>query len=728
MPKIQTVTTNFTAGEFSPRLAGRVDLQQFNASAEKLENVVVLRQGGATMRPSMDYKGEIKSSSQTARIIPFVYSRSDAYLIELGNLYARFWKNGAPVETSPGVPYEIVTPWTQAQLAALDFTQRADTLIVCHPDVATQRLLRFSDTLWTCDAVPFDPPAVYEGGHRSATVDLTISNVAVGTGRTVTASGAFFLASDQGRVLSWGPGLATITGITSPTVVTARVDRAFSVAAIAGPGWLLEGSPETSVTPSQDEPVGATGTATLGADGWRTDDVGKIIELNGGLVQIESLDGVSPTTIANYRILRVLAAAVLVNRRAWQLLGPVWNEYDGYPASCTTHQQRLWLGGTARFPQTKWGSRSGLFFDFTPGTNDDSAVYKTFDSDDVNLMQYLVSSTELLAMTYGGEFRCQGGVEKPITQLNDQIKMLSRWGAELVRPEQAGEDVIYVQRGGKAIRAIRKNELDVLANQDVSVFSEHLFRDGVRSMSWEQTPEQVMWIATSAGKLVPFTYSSEQRTFCFASGNASGFVEWLATIPEGSIDATYALVRRTVNGATKRYIERLNWQVNPGQDSRVEVTLGAPALVFPGFDHLEGETVAVLADGSYQGNLVVTGGDITLQRAATTVSAGLPYTGRIRLQAPEVGTGTGTSQGQTQSTHRVLVRFLETIGCKVNGDEVGFRQFGAGILDQTPDPFTGFKDITSLGWDRENPLEITQEQPYPWTVLGVVRDFTVNQG
>jgi hypothetical protein len=728
MPKIQTVTTNLTAGEFSPRLRGRVDLQQFNASAEKLENVVVLRQGGATIRPSLDFKGEIKVSAQTARIIPFVYSRSDAYLVELGNLYARFWKDGALVESSPGVPYEIATPWTQAQLAALDFTQRADTLIVTHPDVATQRILRFSETLWTCDDVPFDPPAVYESGHRSEAVDLTISNVAVGTGRTVTASGAFFLASDQGRVLSWGPGLATITVYNSPTDVTVRVDRAFTAAAVSGPDWLLAGSPNTSLTPSTGDIVGALGTATLGAAGWRTEDVGKLIEMRGGLVQILSLDGGSPTTIANYRILRVLSSTSLVNQRAWSLLGSAWNPYDGYPATCTTHQQRLWLGGTARFPQTKWGSRTALFFDFTPGTDDDSAVYKTFDSDDVNLMQYLVAAGDLLGLTYGGEFECRGGVEKPITQLNDQIKQRSRWGSDPVRPETAGEDVIYVQRGGKAVRAIRKNELDVLVNQDVSVFSEHLFRNGVKSIAWEQTPEQVMWIATTDGKLLAFTYSNEQRTFCFASGNASGFVEWLATLPEGSIDATYALVRRTINGATKRYIERINWQSPPGQDCRAETTLGAPGMVFGGFSHLEGQTVAVLADDVYRGTAVVTGGDITLDREATTVSAGIPYTARIRLQAPEVGTGTGTSQGQQQAVHRVLVRFLETIGCKVNGQDIAFRQFGPGILDQPPQAFTGFKDVTNFGWDRESPIELTQEQPYPWTVLGVVRDFTVNPG
>ena len=91
MPKIQTISTNFTAGEFSPRLRGRVDVDKYNASAQLLSDVVVMREGGVTARPSLDYMGEIKSSAVAGRIIPFVYSTDTSYLIELGASVMRIW-------------------------------------------------------------------------------------------------------------------------------------------------------------------------------------------------------------------------------------------------------------------------------------------------------------------------------------------------------------------------------------------------------------------------------------------------------------------------------------------------------------------------------------------------------------------------------------------------------------------------------------------------------------
>lgn len=728
MPKLQVITTNFTAGEFSPRLRGRVDLERYNASGEVLQNVVVLRQGGVTIRPSRDYKGEIKSSAVAGRIIPFIYSRTDAYLLELGETVMRVWKAGALVESSPGVPFEIATPWTAAQLAALDFTQGADTLIVAHPDVPTQRIRRFGDALWTCDAVPFYPPALDEIGHGSDTISMTLSSATVGSSRTLTASAAFFQPSDVGRLFTSGAGLAAVDVYTSATAVTVSVKAVFATTALAAGTWTLEGTPSTSLTPSVANPVGANTTLTLAVDGWRSSDVGKFVEVNGGLVE---LTAVSSALAANGVIKRELTGIVAAPRDAWVLLGGAWNASNGYPSSCTLFQQRLWLGGTRKFPQTMWGSRSGLFFDFMPGTQDDSAVYKTIDSDDINVIQYLVSAGQLLTLSYGGEFDTRGGIEKPITQLNAQITQRSRWGCEAVRPEQAGRDVLFVQRGGRALRALFKGDIEGFDTRDVSVFSEHLLRDGVRSIAWEQTPEQVLWLATSAGALLALTYSDEQTTIAFTSGAHDGAVEWLATIPEGGGDATYCLTRYTVNGATKRYVERLNWLAPPGQDARKEATAGAATVTWSGFGHLAGKTVALLADDIHVGSGVVSaGGVITLPRPASKVSAGIPYSARVRLQAPEVGTGTGTAQAQAMSTNQVWVRFLETVGCKVNGQALTFRNFDQPLtLDQSVAPFTGIKDVMENGWlAGESPIELVQDQPYPWTVLSVVRSMTVNQG
>lgn len=728
MPKLQTIATNFTAGEQSPRLRGRVDLEKYNASAQELRNVFVFKQGGVSIRPPTKFIAEVKDSADITRIIPFVYSRTDAYLLELGDQYMRVFKNGAPVLSGMS-PYEVATPYTPAQLSAINYAQGADTMMAAHGSVPTQAIRRFADDRWTFSAASFVLGAVAEVGDRAA-VTMTISNVAVGAGRTLTASGAFFLAADVGRRVSWGGGVAIITAVGSATSATATVEVAFGATSAIGPGgWVLEGSPQDTCTASAASPIGLAITLTLSSNGWRSDAVGGVVEINSGLVRITS---VSSPTVLNGIVVAALNSTTGAPADAWTLRKPAWNAVDGYPKAVTFYQQRTWLANTERYPQTKWGSKTALYFDFTPGVADDSAVYKTVDSDEVNAIDYLRSSRNLISLTSGGEFETRGGIEKPVTQTNANITLRTRWGCEQVRPERVGDDLIFVERGGKTLRALVLGELEGFSSRDISVFSEHLMRQGLLSMAYEQSPESILWAATTDGMLLAITYNSEQNTVAFCSGSVGGEVEWVASIPDG----TYLLVKRTINGQTKRYIEQIDWgdwatsqEIRNAHDCRKEVS-GAPSDTWAGFDHLEGETVSVLADDIYVGDVAVAGGSITLPREATKVSAGLPYIARIRQQAPEVGTGTGTSQGQAVSVHRIQVRFHNTVGCDVNGDPLPFRQLDVpDTLDNPVAPFTGIKDVPLLGWNPgESPLVLEQSQPYPWTVLAIIRDFTVNAG
>ena len=215
--KTQSPAIKFHSRRIFPRLRGRTDIEKFAASAEKLENMVVFRQGGATMRPSADFKGEVKTSANITRLIPFIYSRVDAFVLEFGNTVIRVWRDGVLVESSPGVPLEITSPYASSQLADLDFTQGGDTLLVFHPSLPVRRLRRFSTAVWTFDVAPFDPPAIFEFGHASQTTTFTLSAATVGAGRTVTAANAgfTFLASDVGRTIISGAGSLTITAYTS---------------------------------------------------------------------------------------------------------------------------------------------------------------------------------------------------------------------------------------------------------------------------------------------------------------------------------------------------------------------------------------------------------------------------------------------------------------------------------------------------------------------------------
>jgi hypothetical protein len=719
VPKVQVSTTNFSAGEFSPELEGRADIEKFNSSVKLAKNVVVLKQGGATGRPAMQFLGAVKDNNYSTRVVPFIYNRSDSYILEFGNLYMRVWKNGARVGS-----YELTTPLTALEVANMDFSQGGDSMIITVGTRHPQRLRRFADDQWEISDAPFVPPALGEIGERPA-VALTLSASTIGAGRTATAASAAFLASDVGRTISSGVGTALITAYTDTQNVTITIQTAFPSTSLASEAWVIGESPMTTLTPSADSPVGAACTLTLSAAGWRAGDASGYVEVNGGLVKVTQF---TSDTVLQGTIVRELTSVTGAVGDSWALLLPLWNAFDGYPETCTFYQQRLWFGNTARYPQSIWGSRSALYFDFTPGTLDDSAVYKSAASDEINPIQFLCSGKSLVMLGYGAEFEGKGGIEKPVTQLNMQINVESEWGAAAVRPVTVGKEIIFAERTATALRSLFPAQVDGYESMDVSVYSEHLLRAGVKFITFEKRPYSVLWVGTNDGKLHAFTYNREQNTLAWCSGETDGEVEWGATVPEGAGDRTYISVRRVVGSNYVRFIERLNWDIERGRfDSMIESTGGGNVWACA---HLIGRTVDVVADGVYLGPHVVNGaGNVVLSRDASTVARGLPVESKLTLRAPEVGTGSGTSQGQAQSTNRVWVRLLRSVGLKVNGTAVPFRRLGASVLDQQVAEFTGLKEITTGGWAKgESDLDLVQDQGMPWTVLAVIRSFTVNSG
>lgn len=727
--KTSIVTTNFTGGELDPSLQGRTDLEKFASSAKQLSNFVVLKQGGITGRPPTVHKGSVKTPTETSRLIPFIYSSTTAYILEFGNQYIRVWKDG--VYTG----FEVATPYLDSQLTELKYTQSADTMIFFHPLWLPQRLLRFGDTNWTFGDAPIDPYPVGESGISSATITLTLTAL---TGAITITTGGFplFLQSDVGRSVAVNGSRATITTWVATGTVLATINTAFTSLTHPPFTWKITGTPLTAVTPSVAGPVGAAITLTMALAGWRSDDVGKYVELNGGLVKIT---GYTSTTVVTGLVETELAGTVTAPSDSWTLKGSIWNATDGCPTCGTFHEQRLWAASTPTYPQTLWGSKLGAPYDFSPGTLDDAAVYKTISSSEVNPIVHLVSAKELLIYGYAQEFSGRGGVEKGITPGNMQLSIQSNWSTTgAVRPLQIGEEVLTVERSGTVIRAYSARQVDGFTSAPVSFFSEHLLASGVKSMSYEQRPHAIVWIATSDGKLHALTYNVSQNLICFASGSTDGFVESVATVPSGALEKTYCLVRRTINGSTVRYIELLDWSVVYGRhDCLITLTSGSPQTVWTGIGHLQGKTVRVHADDVFMGTFTVSSGQITLPRPASKVVVGLAFDSTAVLQHPILETRDGNSQGGSVSIHKVRVKLLNTVGLNVNGEDISFRTFGSGILDAPIDPFTGVKDINGYGWagatddtdDNEGATTaIAQKQGNPCTILSVIRNLSMNAG
>jgi hypothetical protein len=145
----------------------------------------------------------------------------------------------------------------------------------------------------------------------------------------------------------------------------------------------------------------------------------------------------------------------------------------------------------------------------------------------------------------------------------------------------------------------------------------------------------------------------------------------------------------------------------------------------PGFSHLESETVQVVADGIYVGEKTVASGNITIPRVARRVIAGLKYVPVIETMPIEVGSTIGTGATAIQKIDRATVRFDKTIGAKVGSeasdvDEIIFRPTGHPMNTALP-LFTGDKIVNFPGGpERRAQVYITQDQPFPLTVLGMM--------
>lgn len=191
------IQPSFAGGELSPDCYGRVDLARYGTSLRTAKNFIVRPYGGVSNRPGFQFIGEVKDSAKRVRLIPFEYSTEVAYVIELGDGYMRFWANGAPVESAPDTPVEVATPWGEADLADVRFTQSADAMWFVHPDYPPHRLVRTSSTAFSLSEYdtregPFGPINSDEAVSVSASAKT--GNV------TITANADIFTADMVGSI------------------------------------------------------------------------------------------------------------------------------------------------------------------------------------------------------------------------------------------------------------------------------------------------------------------------------------------------------------------------------------------------------------------------------------------------------------------------------------------------------------------------------------------------
>lgn len=731
MSKASPIIGNFNAGELSPMLDGRTDFNKYASGSSILENFVPTVQGPIVRRGGTRFVHEVKDSSKKVFLQLFEFSVDQAYILEFGNLYVRFYtwdavtKVRGILESSPGVPVEVVTPYTTADLFNADGTpklgieQSGDFLYIAHGSYQQRIIKRTSAVAFTIE--------VYEakGGpwqSLNETATTVYASAETGTGVTLTASAALFTSQMVGS-------LFYLESRETNAIPAWEVSKAI----VVGDRRRADGKTYealTAGTTGTNRPVHTEG-ALFDGDGssvkWQYRDPGY------GYVRIT---GFTSSTVVTADVIDRLPSQTVGAPQAttrWAL--SEWSTAQGWPTDVAFFRERLWWGRK----QKAWGSVSADFTDFSPRNfgqvTADMAISITLVSGKINDIQWMSGDEELLCGTAGGEFSV-GELTNgdPLGPGNVRTKLISAYGSRAIQPIKNGDATMFIQRAGLKARDVSYDSLNYkYKGSDATVLAEHITASGVINIAFAQEPDPIVWAVLANGSLIGFTWNNEQevRGWHRHPVGGNGFVESLAVMPaaEGDRNELWLVVRRTINGVTKRYVEYMErpWRLGDAQSSSFYVDCGltyngAPTSTISGLGHLEGMTVDILADGSPQPQRVVTGGAITLQRTASIAQIGLPCPCKYRSMRIEAGAADGTAQGKTKRIHKSVMRFLNTGGGRFgsradNMDGITFRKASDPMTAPVP-LFNGDKVVTwPEGYNGDGYVMYQNDQPTPATLV-----------
>jgi len=629
-----------------------------------------LVQGPASVRSGTIYVAEVKDSAAKTRLIPFEFSTLQAYVIEFSNLFLRFYMDQGQILS--GTPYQVASPWATADLFTLKYSQSIDVLYITHADYKTRKVSRTGHTSWTITEFDFT-----DGPYLNVNATATTLTPSGTTGSiTVTAS--------------------AITGINANT-------------------------------------------------GFQTTDIGRLIRFKDSAANWTWLKITARASTTS--VTATVSGADLATTTAtalWRL--GVWSDTTGWPTCSVFADGRFWLAGGTDTPQALAASVSDDFENFAPsdpdGTvTDDASIVRFLNANKVNAIYWLDAHDKgVIIGTAGGAWTASAGgtTEEVITPTNIKVKRIQPAGSADVQPVQVDLSTIFVQRATRTLRELAYVfEADGYKAPNISIFNEAVTKQGIAALAYHGEPQPYLLALTTDGVMVKTLYDREQDAVGICRTVIAGTdaeIESVAVIPasDGLRDEVWVAVKRTVDGATVRYVEYFSsaWEEGDAAtgahyvDSGL-VYNGTAATAISGLDHLEGESVTLLVDGAVHPSKTVVGGAITLDYAGSIVHAGLGYTADLQLLRPEAGAQDGTAQGKIKKVDEVIARFMDTGGLLSGRDasnlyRVTFRT-SADPLSQSVPLYTGDKELPfQSDYTTDGFVFIRQDQPLPATVLAIM--------
>lgn len=671
---------SFGSGVLGPSLWGRIDLSRYDVGLRKGVNIFVHPHGGVSNRPGLRFVCEVMDHGHKHRLVPFTREADDTAVLIFGDEKIGFVSNGTRLQ-SGGSDYTIASPWNASNVPLMDYVQSIDVLFITHFQRRPRMLQRFGPTNWEISEVPLNP------GTPSPVISSVVPRR--------TGGERYFYR------------------------VTAVVDGVESFP--SDPGAVLDAEMLNK--------EGAWNTiyfdAVPGAQEYRVYRMRNGVAGYIGFTETADFrdDNISPDSSVSF--------PVRVN---------LFSTTGNYPSVVSIYQQRLVFGASTNQPETIWMSRIGDYFNFTRSQNFVGSDRAEFDlsGEQLNRIRSMIQLRELLVFTSAGEFSVSGP-DGGFDARNPIVTQYGYVGSAALKPMVADDTSLFVDRSGRTVRDLRyAYESDGYSGNDLTLFASHFF-EGRRIVSWAmaKNPYSLIWTVLDNGKLLALTYKREHQVWAWTEMEIDGAVESVACVTEGSVDATYVIVRRTIGGVQRRYVERFDNRVFATAADAFFVDCGityngAPTTTITGLSHLEGRTVVALADGDVVADLVVSGGAVTLPFAARKVHVGLPFKAEMENLPPAIQfDDVGASRGRPHRVGMIRVQMQDTRGIKVvtpDGRTNELIQTGGDLAEAVP-LWTGMHDLTVPAyWDKDGTVTLRQDYPLPMTILGLSVELNIGRG
>ena len=587
------------------------------------------------------------------------------------------------ISMSYGVIYSINTPWTNSEIPNVRWTQSHDSMFFVHSDHEPKSLSRAGHSDWTLSNFDtLDGPYLKKRqvepnatplAEGSTANRMTVSTV---TGSVdVTCTAGIFTPEDNGRYIRWRQdstkpwGYLVIAGINSSTSVIGL--------------WVLD-------------PSGSSATTSY----------------------------------------------------EWHM--SAWSERSTakFPSQVAFFEQRLVFSSSKGQPLTIWGSRSGSYDDFSPDNDtnldevdDDTSVSFTLSSNEGGAIEWMSPQKSLfLGTTVSIHNMKASSSAEAITPNNINITKETSVSVKDIQQVDTDNSVLFVNRYERNLHELAYSfEADSFQAPALDILSEHLTYPGIKKIVRQEYPDNVIWILTDDGKLRSMTFLREQEVIGWARHEISGtdvVIKDIQTVPGDNEAELWMIVQRTVDGNTVQYIEKLTEKFDQDDiedaffvDSGLTYT-GASTTTITGLDHLEGETVVALNNGTIETGLTVSSGSVTLATATTKATIGLAFDAELETNPFEPASSSGTIQGKMARPISATIRVLETIGGKIGVssldtlDDMVYNEEDA-PLDANGVRTGDAKTYVPHGYKRGATLYLKFSDPTPATVSAIITDLDI---